>query len=249
VNLLRPYDVYTIQVTRPDPGPDGSAGTADDPGTMFTYWEYPTTLRGRDFERFTLTNSDSDQTFKSLDLSLFKRLSNNWQLLMSYALTKRNVPIMPSPTGSEFNSNVTSGPLDPNAEINATDRELEWSAKASGVYQLPFQITAAANFEHRSGNPWARQVRFTGGATIPNITLNVEPFGTRRLPHTNQLDLRVEKAFTLPRGQRATARMNVFNLTNANTVLDVTRLSSVNFGLPEEIMPPRIVEFGITYSF
>ena len=32
-NNLRPYETYNVPVTRPDPGPDGSVGTADDPGT------------------------------------------------------------------------------------------------------------------------------------------------------------------------------------------------------------------------
>jgi hypothetical protein len=142
-----------------------------------------------------------------------------------------------------------SGPLNPNAEINTADRELEWEQKVSGVYVLPFQITAAASFEHRSGLPWARQVRFTGGRTIPNITLNVEPIGTRRLPNTNQLDVRVEKTFNLNAGQKVAARLNVFNVLNANTVLEVTRLSSANFGLPTAIMPPRIAEFSVSYRF
>jgi hypothetical protein len=92
-------------------------------------------------------------------------------------------------------------------------------------------------------------VRFTGGRTIPNITLNVEPIGTRRLPHTNQLDIRVEKTFDLNAGQRLAVRMNVFNVLNANTVLNVRRLSSATFGLPIAIMPPRIAEFSTSYSF
>ena len=51
-NLLRPYETYNVPVTRPDPGPDGRVGTTDDPGVMFTYWEYPTSVAGRDFEKF-----------------------------------------------------------------------------------------------------------------------------------------------------------------------------------------------------
>jgi hypothetical protein len=253
VNLLRPYESYNIPVTRPDPGSDGRVGTADDPGVSFTYWEFPTTLAGRQFERFTLTNSEADQTFKSIDISLFKRLSNRWQLLASYAATKRNVPIFlttpTNPLPAEFDSNVVSGPLNRNAEINTADREWEWSAKLSGVYVLPLQITTSANFEHRSGNPWARQVRFTGGRTIPSITLNVEPFGTRRMPNTNQLDVRLEKSFNLPARQRVSVRMNVFNVLNANTVLNMGRLSGPTFMLPSEILPPRIVEFGATFTF
>ena len=257
LNLLRPYDSYTVPVTRPDPGPDGRVGTADDPGVSFTYWEFPTTLRGRQFERFVRVNDPkADQTFTSIDLSVFKRLSRNWQFLGSYSATKRNVPIIFSNQTSpgtdaniEFNSNVESGPLTPNAEINSADREWEWTAKVSGVYRFPFQIMTSANFEHRSGYPWARRVRFTGGQTIPNITLNVEPIGTRRLPHSNQLDVRVEKAFELVNRQQVTVRMNIFNVLNANDVLSVSRLSGPTFGLPTAITPPRIAEFSMSYSF
>ena len=249
-NLLRPYESYTVPVIRPDPGQDGRVGTADDPGVMFTYWEFPTSLSGRAFERLARINDpDADQTFKSIDLSAFKRLSNRWQLLASYSATLRNVPIMVSASGSEFNSNVESGPDNPNAEIFTADREWEQTGKVSGVYVLPFQINTSASYEYRSGYPWARQVRFTGGATIPNITVNVEPVGTRRLPSQNQLDLRVEKAFNLRAGQRATVRMNMFNALNDNTVLDLNRLSGASFGLPTNIMPPRIVEFSVSYQF
>ncbi len=257
LNLLRPYDSYTVPVTRPDPGPDGRVGTADDPGVSFTYYEFPTTLRGRQFERFTRVNDPkADQTFKSIDLAVFKRLSRDWQFLGSYSATRRNVPIAftnqtgPATDGNiEFNSNVESGPFTPNAEINNLDREWEWSAKVSGGYFFPFQIMASANFEHRSGYPWARRVRFTGGQTIPNITLNVEPIGTRRLPHTNQIDLRVEKAFDLADRHKLTVRMNVFNALNANEVLTVSRLSGPTFGLPTSITQPRIAEFSMSYSF
>jgi hypothetical protein len=250
MNLLRPYESYNIPVTRPDPGPDGRAGTSDDPGVSFTYWEYPLALRGRSFERFTLTNDPkADQTFKSIDLALFKRLSNRWQLLASYSATRRNVPIAAGQAGSEFSANVDSGAMNPNSEINTADRNWEWTAKLSGVYILPYQVMLSANLEHRSGLLWARQVRFTGGRTIPNITLNVEPLGTRRLPNTNQVDVRVEKAFNLNARQKVAVRMNVFNALNADTVLNVRRLSASNFALPTEILPPRVVEFGMTYSF
>ena len=250
LNRLRPYDTYDVPVVRPDPGPDGSVGTPDDPGVMFTYWEFPIALQGRAFENFARVNDPkADQDYKSIDLSVFKRLSNGWQLLASYATTRKNVPIQVSATGSEFNGNVESGPLNPNAEINTSDQEWEWSAKVSGVYVFPFQITTAVNYERRSGFPWARQVRFTGGRTIPNITLNVEPIGTRRLEASDQVDVRLEKTFSLARSQRFAVRANVFNLLNANTTIDVTRLSGPIFGRPTEIMSPRIAELSMSYSF
>jgi carboxypeptidase family protein len=252
LNELRPYDSYNIPVTNLDPGPDGTRGTADDPGTSVTYWEYSTALQPRAFDHFVRVNDPkADQTYKSLDIAFFKRLSNNWQLLASYSGTQRHVPIAPNTTtaGAEFNGNVESGALNPNAEIFAVDEGWESSGKLSGVYRFPFDVLTSVNFERRSGYYWARTVRFTGGKTIPNITIPVEKIGSRQLPPSNQFDVRFEKSFKLNKGQRVAVRANAFNIINANTVLDVTRLSSVNFGKPTVIMDPRIWEFSATYSF
>jgi hypothetical protein len=250
LNELRPYESYNIPVTNTDPGPDGVRGNADDPGKSFSYWEYSQTLQPRSFEHFVRVNDPkADQKYKSIDFALFKRLSSNWQLLAAYSGTKRNVPILVSPTGSEFNGNVESGPLNPNAEIFASEDGWESSTKLSGVYRFPFDIMASGQFERRSGYLWARSVRFTGGRTIPNITINVEPIGTRHLPDNSQLDMRVEKSFSLGRGQKFAVRANAFNVLNANTVLEVTRVSGPNFNKPTIVMEPRIMEFSMTYSF
>ena len=251
-NELRPYSAYNIPVTNTDPGPDGVRGNADDPGTSFTYYEYSTALQPRTFDRFSRINDPAaDQTYKSIDLALFKRLSNNWQLLASYSGTQRHVPISSSPltAANEFSGNVESGALNPNAEINSVDEGWEASTKLSGVYRFPWQLMFSANFENRSGYFWARNVRFTGGKTIPNITLNIEPIGTRQLPSSNQFDVRFEKTFNLTKGQRLAVRTNAFNVLNSNTVLDVTRLSGPNFSKPTIVMEPRVWEFSMTYSF
>ena len=258
LNTLRPYAAYNVPVTRPDPGPDGIVNNGRRSGQRPS----PTTsgirrLNGRAFERFARVNDPAaDQKYNSLDLAVSKRLSQNWQLAASYSATKRDVPFIytdltaPATTAAgEFNGNVESAPLNPNNEINTADKEWEYTWKLSGVYVLPFGILTSANYEARSGYPWARQVQFTGGRTIPNITLNVEPIGAHRLPISNQLDVRFEKTFTIPKGQKLALRANIFNILNDNTVLDVTRLSGPNFGRPTDVMSPRISEIGFTYSF
>jgi hypothetical protein len=243
---------YSVPVTRPDPGPDGVAGTGDDPGASFTYYEYPTALAGRAFERFTRINDPrADQKYNSLDFALSKRLSNRWQLTASYSATKINVPLLSSTTVSagEFNGNVESAAVTPNDEINTFNRAWEYGWKLSGVYQLPLGILTSGQYEARSGYPWARQVRFTGGSTITNITMNVEPIGSQRLPISHQLDMRFEKTFSLNKGQKLAVRANIFNILNLNTVLNVTTLSGPSFNKPTSIMDPRITELGFTYSF
>lgn len=248
---------YDVAVTRPDPGPDGTLNTADDPGANFTYYEYSTALAGRAFEQFSRINDpQADQKYNSIDVALSKRLSNRWQLSASYSATKINLPLLsaaalaaPTISSIEFNGNVESAMVTPNDEVNTKADVWEYGWKLSGVYQLPFGILTSGQYEARSGYPWARQVRFTGGRTITSITMNVEPIGARRLPVSNQLDMRFEKTFNLNKGQKLAVRTNIFNIINLNTVLNVTPLSGPNFNKPTSIMDPRIAELGFTYSF
>jgi hypothetical protein len=119
----------------------------------------------------------------------------------------------------------------------------------SGIYVLPAQISLSANFDYRSGLPTARQVLFRGGATIPSITLNVDPFGSLQLPNISVADFRADKRFSLSNRQRLTVAVNVFNLLNANAVTAMTVLSGASFMRPTAILAPRIVQFSGAYSF
>jgi hypothetical protein len=236
--IRRPYDTYNIPITNPDPGPDNRVGTADDPGTFVTYYDYPAALAGRQFEQRTWHNPPGhDQTFRSIELAASKRLSRGWQLMASYSATLNNAPF---PEDSEFT---------PNNEINVADRTWEWLGKASGTYVFPKDITLSARYEHRSGTSQARQVQFRGGRQIPAIVLNVEPVGSIRLPNINLVDLRFEKGFRLSGAQVITLWLNVYNVLNVSTVTSWNVRSGANYLRPTGIVPPRIAEFSVQYRF
>jgi len=95
-------------------------------------------------------------------------------------------------------------------------------------------------------------VTLTGGPSTPSLTVNAGPLGSLQVPAYHGVDARVEKSFALSRGQKLTARMNVFNLTNVNTILSWTTASGSNFKKPSGITgiaPPRLVELSAQYSF
>jgi outer membrane receptor protein involved in Fe transport len=248
-NNLRPYGIYTIPVSNQDPGPDFKLGTADDPGTVITYFDYPAAYAGSAFQQPTLVNDPkADQTYKSIEVAASRRLVNRWQFMASYSATKKHIPLVGnvgSPTGTTLYANT----FDPNAEIFAADNTWEYMGRASGAYTLFYDVLVSANYELRSGNAYARQVSFTGGRQIPSITLNVEPIGTHRMPDIKLLDLRVEKTINLSKGQRATVRLNVFNSLNANTVTSQGILSGPSYGIPSAILPPRTFELSASYRF
>jgi hypothetical protein len=249
-NLLRPYSAYNIPVTRPDPGPDGVAGNTDDPGKTITYFEYPSAIAGQRFQRVTwLTDPNADQDFRSFEVATFRRFSGGWQYSASLTATRKHVPFVNGLVPSEGNSAVRGGEFTPNAEIFQTDNTWERTGKASATYQIPWGgLLVSANFEHRQGAPWARQVRFTGGVTIPAIVLNVEPIGSQRMDDINLLDLRVQKSIALA-AQRVVVRINVFNALNTNAVTGLTQRAGASYRRPTGIIPPRIVELSASYSF
>ena len=248
-NNLRPYESYNVPVTNRDPGPDGRVGTADD-GDLFTYYEFPTALRGQKFEELMPINDPkADQNYRSFEVAGVKRLANRWQFAASYSATKRSIPIFSSLAVTNFNSSNDAGSLTPNDEINRSNNTWDWDAKALGSYLFPADVLVSANFEHRSGNVFGRQVQFRGGATIPAIVLNAEPIGTRRTPNVNLLTLRFEKTFPVHNAQKLALHLNVYNALNANSVLNLQRRAGPQFLRPQLIMLPRIAELGASYSF
>jgi hypothetical protein len=237
-NTFRPRGLFNIPITNADPGPDGVRNTADDPGVNITYYEYPRSVQGAAFQQSQLVNYPLNSTFTSLDVSLTRRLVDKWMMQASYSATWKNA------------QNVAVLPEDnPNADFNTQDNNLEWIAKVSGSYRFRWGILASAMFEARSGEPWARTVLFTGGTTIPNLVMNVEPIGTRFYPVAHHVSARLEKAFTVFRSHEAAVRFNIYNLLNENMTLTANTRSGATFNRPLTIMAPRLAEISASYKF
>ena len=121
--------------------------------------------------------------------------------------------------------------------------------KVSGSYVLPYGVVASANYEHRSGDPQARQVLFSGGQVIRTIVLNVEPLGSIRLPNINLVDFRAAKQFDLGGGRVVELRADLYNLMNINTVTSRVLRSGPTCMIPTGIVLPRLVQLGASYTF
>ena len=81
------------------------------------------------------------------------------------------------------------------------------------------------------------------------MNVNIDRLGDVRLENLVTLDFRVEKMFTFKQ-VRAMASLDVFNVGNANTVLQregIQNLATANDVL--EILAPRIARLGLRFSF
>lgn len=251
LNKFRPYSSYNVPVTNRDPGPDNRVGTADDGGSI-TYFEFPRTLAGAQFEEFMWINDpNADQNYKSIELAFVKRYSNRWQLNMSYSGTKKHLPM--GARGSATNAGImdlaTIGDFNPNTEINTSDDTWDWDGKITGAYMFPADVMLSVNYHHTSGDAFARTVQFRGGATIPSIVLLVEPIGSQRLSNVNLVTFKFEKSFALRAAQRLKLSFSVYNALNANTATTMQQRSGGQFLHPRSIMPPRVAEVGMSFTF
>jgi hypothetical protein len=83
---------------------------------------------------------------------------------------------------------------------------------------------------------------------LSTITLRLDPFGGQSGPVQNYMDLRVGKTFKVGE-RRLEASVDAINALNTNVAQSTTYVSGPTYGQIVLIPAPRIVRFGIQYSF
>ena len=248
VVLNVPFDAYT-PVDVVEPGRDGVFGTGDD-ATITVYNENEPIQTHIEQQR----NDDRiAETFKGIELTVHKRFSDNWTLLAGYTWGRQEADLL--------------SVADPNdALVNASGRSggREHIFKMTGSYLLPYDIQLGGNFRLESGRFITRQVEIPD-LNQGDVEVNAEPRGSFTLDSLPTLDLRVGKIFRFG-PQEFEVDMDVYNVTNANTIFNVRTDTGVinvrqagdpngtantipEFLSPTGILGPRIVRFNVRYRF
>jgi hypothetical protein len=253
------YTAYNLT----DPGRDGVVGTGDDrPITVYSL------NTGAITSQKTVNDDRLATHYNGIDF-LVNRRSSNLNLVAGYTY---------SHTKRELTSLAT-----PNSLINAAGEAggRRHNFKATGSYTLPYKVLVGANFRLSSGLPVTRTwtVPACSSTIVSNCiptsaTVNAEPRGSVELPWLPTLDVRGGRFFDLGHN-RLELSVDVYNVTNANTVYDVcnsglapacssgTGLSPIHvngdpsaattfiptFLAPQAFLAPRVVRFNVTYNF
>ncbi|MBZ5556712.1 MAG: TonB-dependent receptor [Acidobacteriia bacterium] len=250
---MNPDNPYASTLTSAvDPGLDGIVGTADDK----TYGYYARTSTAN---RTVITNDlNYLQTYKGLEITLNKRLSNRWQMLAGYTLAKTEINNITVATSPNFLIDATGNVTD----ANAPDRPNQF--KLTGMYILPWQdVIVSGNLSIQQGPPLTRQIsRAVGFAT--NQIINLEPLGNTRLDTLTKIDLRLGKVFKLGDKRSLEGSVDLDNLLNADTIWSVRsrteataftdpttgkRATLQQFLSPVAILAPRTVVFRAAFKF
>ncbi len=262
-NPDNPYDNFLT--TAVDPGLDGVVGTSDDS----TYGYY---ARNSAANRTIITNDKKVvQSYKGLEVTLTKRMTNHWQMLAGYTYSKNRIDDISVDLSPNFLIN-SSGPIGGDSAVAGSSRCSGCGAsnadrpnqfKLTGVYIAPWHdIIFSGNFSSQQGGPITRQIsRAVGFGT--NQIINLEPMGSRRLPTLNKIDVRVGKVFRFgTKTLETTADFD--NITNAATVWAVRnrteaasfldpstgiRSTLPQFNSPASILGPRTIVLRAAYRF
>jgi hypothetical protein len=232
----RPSSAYTaVGRTYTDPG-DGQVK----PITVYNLDASLVTVNDR-----VIDNTEDGTNYNGLEVTVTKKMSNRWQMLGGFTVASHK----------GFNYAVpyqTGDRNDPNTLINATDGsvrdDLPWTAKWAGSFELPYGILLAGKYNARAGTPVHPTLSVTGlrqGTT----SVRVEERGVRRTEAVKKfIDIRLSKRFSVNQWRFEVA-WDLYNVFNANTVLEQNQNLGSSFGRPQTILAPRIMRLNLMARF
>jgi Carboxypeptidase regulatory-like domain len=198
----------------------------------------------------TITNSDIvESDYRGLEFRVTKRMTGRWQMLGGLTLQRHkgfahSGTFTNPPTNTDLN--------DPNYLLDRDDgsvfEELPWTFKLSGSYKMPYRIMFAANYQARAGDPLERNL-IVAGLTQGSETVYVQPRGVDRTEAVKGLlDFRVSKELRMG-AWRIEPVFDIYNIFNANPVLNQNVAVGSTLGVPTLILAPRLIRLSIKASF
>ncbi len=197
--------------------------------------------------------------YMGFSLLFNKRFSNNWQLMVSYNYGKTtgyydNLEEAAglSPYASSTYSDLFS---DPNWQINVSKDshntlDPTHMLKVQGTIILPFDIAVSPYLSVISGNTYNTYYRVRNEINQSSKYIPAQQVGSLRFPTDVNLDLQVEKTFTIKGNTRIGVVFNIFNLFNASTVTEVQNvLTSDDVGATYSIVNPRSFRAGVRFYY
>ncbi|HKY22148.1 MAG TPA: TonB-dependent receptor [Vicinamibacterales bacterium] len=201
--------------------------------------------RGTTQSALLLYNSEEmDTNYHGGDITLNKRMSHRWSLMGGASWGKVTAKTRGGTRSNPHIINYFDGET-----LATADRP--WSYRLSGVYELPYGVSASGTWQYQAGAPEETTIIVSNQTiNLPqgNTTLRVREFGDTRLPSVAGLDLSFRKTFRMG-GRTVAPRIDIFNATNESTVLGrITQLGST-YGRISGIQRARLIKIGINVEF
>src|SRR5262245_6872405 len=123
VNTAQPYSAYTDVRFAPDPGPDGTVGTPDDPGKTVYAWSIPSSVPTRSQTNNLISEvreGEGKSQYTAFEVTFNKQFAGGWAALASYSVDMGHVndldPLNPNTEYYRFNAPLWSHAIKMNGQ-------------------------------------------------------------------------------------------------------------------------------------
>jgi hypothetical protein len=198
--------------------------------------------------------------YNGVTFMLTKRMSNNWQGVVSVVFSEAKGRLSSSARSSPSSAQTSAaGSFGQTAAglndwvntdgLLAGDKPVV--AKAQIVYRFPWGVMAALNMQHQTGRLWSRTIQPPGLGFPSSVTVNMESnTGDRRVTDVNLFDLRVQKSIDFTPSVKVNLFLDALNLSNSDqneSVASQLGTATTTFGVPNRIILPRRVQLGAKF--
>jgi hypothetical protein len=212
-------------------------------GTATVFNLDPAYLGKQDNVRIATPLLDSD--YDGVEVTAAKRMSDRWQMMFGLTVGRNE-------GGLDFGD--LNDPNNLQFQEGIVGNDATYQLKLSGTYVVPrAEIIVSGSLLNNTGYP--RQYTYQVTRTVvPTLTRSAQTIrlnnrGDERLPRVTMVDLRLSRSFTLAGDRRFEPQVDLFNLFNADTIVNMVNAVGPRLGYPGEILAPRIMRVGFVLKF
>jgi hypothetical protein len=193
---------------------------------------------------------------EGLEVSLRKQLVDHWFVQVLFTAYKATGTTNPGNSELENDPGVIGSLFDnPNTLLNAQGRiytDRAYIGKISAYGRIPLGFHLGSEIKYFDGLPFGRKLIISGFNQGPFYVLATprgEPGGLRT-QYALTFDQRIARDFSI-KSQSLSLYLDIFNLLNMSKSLREYDLSGPLFPLrvPLDIMNPRVLRFGLKWTF
>jgi hypothetical protein len=207
-------------------------------------------------ELFT-NRPDYHQRYHGLEIAVSRRFQNNWSLNGGFTISDTSeffdgLGGVFDPTNTLIRDEGQVSPFTTGSGKSRVFLNSRWVFRLDGVYNLPWwNVVMSGRLNGRQGFPFLQTFRTpvrAGGIGRTEVLL--APVGESRYDNLWIADLRFEKGFQIGESTEISGIVDIFNVTNANTILrQESRQNLDTANRIEEILSARILRFGVRVTF
>lgn len=194
-----------------------------------------------------------DNAYHGVEFTAVKRMSHRWQLLTGFTIQRqKGTAYLPYAGGSDdaLGDDFNNPNYDINRKNNYLNMDSTYVFKVDSTYDLPWNFSWSVNFQHYTGFPVPPTQVFSGPELNQGfVTVLLQASGILRYPSVNLLDMRFSREFVIGDRFRLQPLIDLFNITNAQTVVSENTVFGSSYLRPSNTVNPFLARIGLRLNF